>query len=94
MDKKALKKEFKKKWMKERGKGFLPYVIGAVLIIIGALIVFPTAALDSNAGFFQYPANMILYISGAVCSAIGLILLTAGEAFFQKQLKEYIKSQE
>lgn len=91
MDKKQLKKDFKKKCKEEKAMNYKHIMTGTILACIGCILVVLFLLLDQN-GIVQFPMQIVGYGLGAVFAIIGMILDLTGEIEFSREFKNYLQS--
>lgn len=92
MDKKTLKKEFKKICKNEKRKSYRFNILGGVLGMIGVVITVGTFILDQNTEIFRYlyPLQIVIEWCGAALAVTGGVLDVIGEKAFKTEFEEYI----
>lgn len=88
------KKDFKKKCKSEKAKSYRFTLAGAIVSLVGLVLVFTVLFFDQQMQLFPYPLQIVGYAISAIVALIGLVFDCLGESVFNKEYKEYLKEQE
>ena len=96
MDRKTLKKEFKKRCREEKRKSYRYNAIGTAIAAVSLVLILAAVYIfeSTDLGLRLYPLPIVVYAILAIPAIIGGVLDILGDRMQKREFEEYLKTKE